>query len=71
MCNLLNVSDGIYAAPMQTPQIKAVCPSEGCIQGGQTVIIIGENFCEGLQVSQKYCILNQVFLTKLDVIMHY
>ncbi|CAI4223743.1 unnamed protein product [Auanema sp. JU1783] len=34
-----------------TPIIKAVCPSEGWIQGGTQVIVIGENFFEGLQVS--------------------
>lgn len=33
-----------------SPQIKAICPSEGWITGGNTVIIIGENFFEGLQV---------------------
>ena len=33
-----------------TPQIKAVCPSEGWTTGGQTVILIGENFFDGLQV---------------------
>ena len=32
------------------PQIKAVCPSEGWTTGGQTVILIGEHFFEGLQV---------------------
>ncbi|KAK6761028.1 hypothetical protein RB195_022191 [Necator americanus] len=34
-----------------TPLIKALCPSEGWIQGGTQVIIIGENFFEGLQVA--------------------
>uniref|UniRef100_A0A0N5A475 IPT/TIG domain-containing protein n=1 Tax=Parastrongyloides trichosuri TaxID=131310 RepID=A0A0N5A475_PARTI len=33
------------------PTIKAICPSEGFTQGGNTVIIIGENFFEGIQVS--------------------
>ncbi|CAK9298403.1 unnamed protein product [Gordionus sp. m RMFG-2023] len=32
------------------PSIKAVCPSEGWTSGGSQVIIIGENFFEGLQV---------------------
>lgn len=36
-----------YAA---TPSIKAVCPSEGWTSGGTTVMIIGDNFFEGLQV---------------------
>ena len=31
--------------------IKAICPAEGWIQGGGTAVIIGENFCEGLQVN--------------------
>ena len=35
---------------MPAPQIKAVCPSEGWTQGGQTVVVVGENFFEGLQV---------------------
>lgn len=33
------------------PTIKAICPSEGWTQGGNTVIIIGENFFDGVQVS--------------------
>jgi hypothetical protein len=32
------------------PQIKAVSPSEGWTAGGQSVVIIGENFFDGLQV---------------------
>jgi hypothetical protein len=32
--------------------VKAVTPSEGWTQGGQTVIIIGENFFDGLQVKK-------------------
>jgi early B-cell factor len=32
------------------PQIKAVSPSEGWTAGGQAVVIIGENFFDGLQV---------------------
>ena len=31
------------------PVIKALSPSEGWTAGGQTVIIIGENFFEGMQ----------------------
>ncbi|KJH40285.1 IPT/TIG domain protein, partial [Dictyocaulus viviparus] len=34
-----------------TPVIKALCPSEGWIQGGTQVIVIGENFFEGLQIA--------------------
>jgi len=33
-----------------TPCIKAISPSEGWTQGGSTVIIIGDNFFDGLQV---------------------
>ena len=33
-----------------TPCIKAIQPSEGWTHGGSTVIIIGDNFFEGLQV---------------------
>ena len=33
-----------------TPCIKAVSPSEGWTTGGATVIIVGENFFDGLQV---------------------
>lgn len=34
-----------------SPIIKALCPSEGWIQGGTQVIVIGENFFEGLQIA--------------------
>lgn len=34
-----------------TPTIKAICPSEGWTLGGTTVIIIGDNFFDGLQVA--------------------
>ena len=33
-----------------TPCIKAICPSEGWTTGGTTVIIIGDNFFDGLQI---------------------
>ncbi|XP_013397835.1 transcription factor COE3 isoform X3 [Lingula anatina] len=33
-----------------TPVIKAICPSEGWTSGGTTVMIIGDNFFDGLQV---------------------
>ena len=33
-----------------TPTIKAISPSEGWTTGGTTVIIIGDNFFDGLQV---------------------
>ena len=31
-------------------QVKAISPSEGWTAGGQTVVIIGENFFDGMQV---------------------
>ncbi|XP_078145270.1 transcription factor COE1 isoform X10 [Centroberyx gerrardi] len=36
--------------PLPTPCIKAISPSEGWTTGGATVIIIGDNFFDGLQV---------------------
>lgn len=33
-----------------TPTIKAICPNEGWTSGGTTVIIVGDNFFDGLQV---------------------
>jgi len=42
---------GIYPPlPLATPCIKAVSPSEGWTTGGNHVIIIGDNFFDGLQV---------------------
>jgi early B-cell factor len=32
------------------PTIKTICPSEGSTTGGTTVVIVGDNFFEGLQV---------------------
>ena len=32
------------------PCIKAICPNKGWSTGGTTVIIIGDNFVEGMQV---------------------
>lgn len=39
------------AGAITTPTIKAICPSEGWTLGGTTVIIIGDNFFDGLQVA--------------------
>ncbi|XP_076616777.1 transcription factor COE3-like isoform X5 [Chaetodon auriga] len=36
--------------PAATPCIKAISPSEGWTTGGATVILIGDNFFDGLQV---------------------
>ncbi|XP_039281973.1 transcription factor collier-like isoform X4 [Nilaparvata lugens] len=47
----LDPSDGLYPPlPVATPCIKAISPSEGWTSGGSTVIIIGDNFFDGLQV---------------------
>uniref|UniRef100_A0A3P8SJM2 Transcription factor COE4 n=1 Tax=Amphiprion percula TaxID=161767 RepID=A0A3P8SJM2_AMPPE len=37
-------------SPAATPCIKAISPSEGWTTGGATVILIGDNFFDGLQV---------------------
>lgn len=36
--------------PAATPCIKAISPGEGWTTGGATVIVIGDNFFDGLQV---------------------
>jgi len=44
---------GLYSSvtlPASTPCIKAISPAEGWTTGGATVIIIGDNFFDGLQV---------------------
>lgn len=40
----------LCVSALAAPSIKAICPSEGWTGGGSTVIIIGENFFDGLQV---------------------
>ena len=32
------------------PTIKAICPSEGWTTGGTSLVIIGDNFFDGVQV---------------------
>lgn len=46
-CSKVPVLCLVHAA---TPCIKAISPSEGWTTGGATVIIIGDNFFDGLQV---------------------
>ncbi|KAK9751466.1 Transcription factor COE1 helix-loop-helix domain [Popillia japonica] len=52
----LEPSEGSYInslyppLPVATPCIKAISPSEGWTSGGSTVIIVGDNFFDGLQV---------------------
>ncbi|XP_037092039.1 transcription factor collier-like isoform X1 [Pollicipes pollicipes] len=45
----LDPTDG-FLSPPATPCIKAISPSEGWTTGGSTVIIIGDNFFDGLQI---------------------
>ena len=46
----LDGTDGLYPVTTLVPQIKAISPSEGWTMGGQTIVIIGDNFKPGLQV---------------------
>ncbi|VVD02302.1 unnamed protein product, partial [Leptidea sinapis] len=49
--NCLKNAAGLYPPlPVATPCIKAISPSEGWTSGGSTVIIVGDNFFDGLQV---------------------
>lgn len=42
---------GLYPAlAVGSPCIKAISPSEGWTTGGDTVVIVGDNFFDGLQV---------------------
>lgn len=40
----------ISAVPSAPPVIRAISPNEGWTSGGESVMIIGENFFHGLQV---------------------
>ncbi|XP_022906622.1 transcription factor collier isoform X4 [Onthophagus taurus] len=47
----LEPSEGLYPPlPVATPCIKAISPSEGWTSGGATIMIVGDNFFDGLQV---------------------
>uniref|UniRef100_A0A8C6KD41 IPT/TIG domain-containing protein n=1 Tax=Nothobranchius furzeri TaxID=105023 RepID=A0A8C6KD41_NOTFU len=46
----LDPSEGKTSLGAATPCIKAISPSEGWTTGGATVILIGDNFFDGLQV---------------------
>lgn len=47
-----NIVRSLFAVPFNaTPYIKTISPSEGWTTGGSSVIIIGDNFFEGLQVN--------------------
>lgn len=65
---------------MATPCIKAISPSEGWTSGGSTVIIVGDNFFDGLQVVfgtmlvwsevSKKCLLNLFWIDSLVVLIN-
>ena len=47
----LGISDSWAAVPFTaTPCIKAILPAEGWTHGGSQVVIVGDNFFDGLQV---------------------
>lgn len=51
MCTHNYIYIGLYPPlPVATPCIKAISPSEGWTSGGAQVIIVGDNFFDGLQV---------------------
>jgi len=55
-----------------TPTIKAICPSEGWTTGGSTVIIVGDNFFDGLQVVfGTMLVCSEVFSHKLSYLLNY
>ena len=68
---------GLYPSAA-VPVIKAISPSEGWTTGGSTVIIIGDNFFDGLQVLHTifdfklnpYCNFNQKFKYNAEWINH-
>ena len=47
---MYGIVDSVITNPKNYPKIIAVSPSEGWTNGGQTVIIIGDNFRKGLHV---------------------
>ena len=52
-CDKIPMSAALYPGLYPTaaiPCVKAISPSEGWTTGGSTVIIIGDNFFDGLQV---------------------
>jgi early B-cell factor len=46
----VNTSGSSTGSTVSTPMIKAICPNEGPVTGGTTLVIIGENFIDGIQV---------------------
>jgi hypothetical protein len=41
---------GPGATTALTPAIRAVLPAEGWTSGGQAVVVVGDNFFDGIQV---------------------
>eukprot|EP00092_Neocalanus_flemingeri_P008456 GFUD01009113.1.p1 GENE.GFUD01009113.1~~GFUD01009113.1.p1 ORF type:complete len:434 (-),score=116.96 GFUD01009113.1:49-1350(-) len=48
--SFVNTDDPVAEDPKTFPRILAISPSEGWTMGGQTIVIIGDNFRQGLQV---------------------
>ena len=46
----VNTSGSSTGSTISAPMIKAICPNEGPVTGGTTLVIIGENFIDGIQV---------------------
>ncbi|GMT05859.1 hypothetical protein PENTCL1PPCAC_28033, partial [Pristionchus entomophagus] len=44
-------SETVEMAAGSAPVLKAICPTEGWVQGGTQVVLVGENFFDGLQVT--------------------
>jgi len=48
--SFIPTDDPLTKNPKTFPRILAISPSEGWTMGGQTIVVIGDNFREGLQV---------------------
>ena len=48
--SFIQTDDPLTKNPKTFPRIVAISPSEGWIMGGQTIVIVGDNFREGIQV---------------------
>ena len=57
-------STGSSIKSKEEPLILAISPSEGWVIGGQTIVIIGENFFEGLTVMFGACPAPSQFITR-------
>ena len=64
-------SSKVKLDPMEAPpHIKALIPSEGWTTGGSQVIIIGENFFDGLQVIFGNCLVWSVEVSEKVVLQN-